>query len=204
LGGLRSIAQFAAAAATIGLAGVTTYMAIKIRQVAEATSSESGATVSLAQESKIDRELAWRPQLSLVDLHAEGEPGFQISQVRVKDAGGGPAIKCKVAIHQPQIWWLTPVGDLQVNSEVSGVGDPQPGICPDKVFKYVFHGVGGLSLPLAPELVILALTFWVANFGFPSSMLSSTRAIETTFVQKSPPVKCQRQRGLPSRLCFGR
>jgi len=55
---LGGIAQFAAAAATVGLAGVTAYMAVKTRQVAQATASESAATVSLAQEARNDRELA--------------------------------------------------------------------------------------------------------------------------------------------------
>ena len=142
-------------------------MAVKTRQVAQATASESAATVSLAQEARNDRELAWRPQLSLVDLHAEGEPGFLIFRVRVKNAGGGPAIKCKVAIRQPGSWWLVAVADLQVNSEGSGDGTPQPGARPDEVFKYVFQGAGGLSVPLWPELVILCSDVLGRQFRFP-------------------------------------
>ena len=48
-----------------------------------------------------------------------------------------------------------------------------------------------------------ALTFWVANSVFPSSILLRTSAIGTTFVQRSPSAKCQSRRGQPSRRCSG-
>jgi hypothetical protein len=165
---LGGIAQGLAALATVALALVTVSMANETREVAKAARDETAATISLAQEARNDRELAWRPQMSLVDIRlGDGVPPSPLIEVRVKNAGGGPAIKCKVAIRQPGRWWLIAVGDLQVNSEASGIGSPQSGARPDEVFTYVSQGAGGLSVPLTPELVILCSDVLGRQLRFP-------------------------------------
>lgn len=164
---LGGIAQFGAALGTVALALVTVRMANETREVAEATRIESAATVSLAEEARNDRELAWRPQMSLVGLDADSFGQKDRMRVQVKNAGGGPAIKCRVAIRRHPSWWLIPLGDLQVNSPAEADGFPLPGARPDTVFEYVFQGAGGLSVTLTPELVILCSDVLGRQFRFP-------------------------------------
>lgn len=163
---LGGIAQFAAAAATIGLAGVTTYMAIKTRQVAAATKDESAATVSLAQEAQRDRELAWRPQLSLVAFKAATYDKGERIQVEVKNAGGGPAIDCKVVVRRQEHWWLIRLGDIQVNSSGASDGGEQPTACPDEVFHYVSHGLIVVAAKQR-DMMILCSDVLGRRFRFP-------------------------------------
>jgi hypothetical protein len=136
------VAQLIAAAATISLAVVTAIMAIKTRDVAIETRKESGATQALATEAKRDRELAWRPQLSLVEFNVAGatEQTLFTSSFKIRNSGGGPAIDCRVAAHLPEdinFWWLTSLGDLPAGS-VSNVGNGSlhQGSTPYEIFDY--------------------------------------------------------------------
>jgi hypothetical protein len=84
---LGGIAQLIAAAATIGLAVVTTIMAIKTRDVAKQTQLESSATQSLAAEA-----------------------------ANILNTGSGPAIDVKLALRSPadvNIWSILYYRDLK-------------------------------------------------------------------------------------------
>ena len=112
------IAQLVAAAATVTLAGVTAWMAKRTHDVAEETKREARATQSLADEAPTDRELVWRPQLDLTACGVQMESGKFFA--KVFNAGGGPAIGCKVLVRLPDqinVWCLWAFGDIASRSE---------------------------------------------------------------------------------------
>ena len=164
---LGGIAQFVAAGATIALAAVTAYMAIKTRAVAEETKKESSATQSLAAEARRDRELAWRPQVSLLEFNVQApdQPLFT-STFKVRNAGGGPALDCRIAAHLPDnlnFWWLASVGDMAQGAETSGRGEMRPDAgMPYEIFDYETD-----VKPVVPDVMIFCTDVIGRRFRFP-------------------------------------
>ena len=122
------VAQILAAIATVGLATITARMATRTREMASetkaqahATKEEAKATRTLGDEAKFDRQLRWRPQLDLTVCWVDSNE----FRFRVFNAGGGPAIACKVLARQPDDinrWGLWVAGDIAPNSSTDERG----------------------------------------------------------------------------------
>jgi hypothetical protein len=161
------VAQLIAAGATVLLAAFTARMARRTHDVATETKKESAATISLANEAKTDRELAWRPQLALricdviVRNGVPGEFSFQIV-----NAGGAPGIGCMVLARLPQDishWGMWAVGDIGSGSTDLGIsrarGDGTP--CD------LFAEPSSMEIPRrTADAVISVVMCWVGALGF--------------------------------------
>lgn len=135
----------AVAVGTLLLAAVTAWMAF--------------ATTKLGTEAKEDRQLAYRPQLSLIDFARDpnttdpNAKGRDPRQAWVKNAGGGPAIGCHVVARVDHgdkgvDWWFIVLGDITAGKDskktrpvdngknLSGVMSPvvdKPSVTPELV-----------------------------------------------------------------------
>ncbi len=133
---LGGFAQIAAAVATVALAAITWRLATSTRDL-------SRDTKDLATEAETDRRLAWRPQLSVMfpglGLTLTGDPADM--ELRVLNAGGGPALNCKVIARWPggvTHWADWAVGDLMPTSSTDVVKATfRPGDTPDGAFSHV-------------------------------------------------------------------
>jgi hypothetical protein len=133
------IAELVAAGATLLLAAVTVVLASK-------AGKEAKATTVLATETRLDRELSFRP-FFVIEERAEMDIGSHSNPVmatvfRVRNVGTGPAIDVRFIARRAGTWWLdAPLAALGPG-EVSGVrrAPPQDRDLPD----------GLLELPQAP------------------------------------------------------
>lgn len=106
---LRNVLDSLVAAGTLSLAGVTAWLAFKTRDLArsaarqaQAASEEAEATNQLANEARRDRELIWRPILSVeVGSPTVGEHTYDEGDVRISNVGTGPALNCAYASWTP-------------------------------------------------------------------------------------------------------
>jgi hypothetical protein len=164
------VAQLLAALATIGLAWFTW-------RLARSTHALSRDTKALAVEAETDRELACRPQLSVIfpglGLGPTGDP--QDMHLQVLNAGGGPALSCKVVarcagdvVHTAT--WA--VGDL-VPSGSTGVVEAtfEPGGGPEGALEH-----SGSRPDRAPDLAIFCSDVLDRRWRFPVKLFGPTGA----------------------------
>jgi hypothetical protein len=86
--------SYAVAGATLVLAIFTAFMAGYTKRAAKAASDEAEATVKLVENAKQDRELTWRPWITVEDLN---EPSNHAAAkiITVRNMGSVP--RCAVS-----------------------------------------------------------------------------------------------------------
>jgi hypothetical protein len=131
------IAQLCAAGATVVLAIFTAVMAKRTHAVAKETHIEAGATATLVNETRIDRQLQWQPQMELSRFEVLENAGPAIPtftfKVSVRNNGAGPALQARVAVRTNESsmsnWALVSLGDVRPGDtakveELSVAGGP--------------------------------------------------------------------------------
>ena len=96
--------SYAVAGATLVLAIFTAVMAGYTKRAAKAASDEAEATVKLVESAKQDRELTWRPWITVEDLN-NPETHAQPKMITVRNMGVGPALRCLYMTNQPRGEW---------------------------------------------------------------------------------------------------
>ena len=200
---LGGFAQIAAAVATIALAAITWRLAMSTRDL-------SRDTKDLATEAETDRRLAWRPQLSVMfpdlGLTQTGAPGDM--ELRVLNAGGGPALNCKVIARWPgrvTHWTDWAVGDLVPSGSTDALKATfRQGDSPDGAFS-------NAGSP-APDVAIFCSDILNRRWRFLAKMIYGsddnwsigTTATWTIFSgEEAPPGGSPDQRWSQSPLLFG-
>jgi hypothetical protein len=130
-------AELAVAVGTLALAGVTAWMVKGTREGVRNTLREAIATENLAAEARTDRQLAWRPQLELMDYHHEpqaaeltmqgyGTPDFSF---HVRSTGAGPALQVVAITREVENigrWCIVGIGDLRPGDKREADGELWP------------------------------------------------------------------------------
>jgi hypothetical protein len=149
------VAEILAAIATVFLAARTSLMARETR--------------ALADEARKDRELAYRPHLSLVYFSAlTGDP--HSAKVQIKNVGAGAAIDTRVAVCDPgdaNRWWHIPLGELKSGDHGPAIEGKSPS--GDPVPRSIFAEIAGTSPSLRPELVMKCSDVLGNRYRFPVS-----------------------------------
>jgi hypothetical protein len=89
--------SYAVAGATLVLAIFTAVMAYYAKREAE-------ATVKLVENAKQDRELTWRPWIT-VEVVRDPSSGGEPKSITVRNMGVGPALRCLYLTRQPRNEW---------------------------------------------------------------------------------------------------
>ena len=121
-------AELAVAVGTLTLAGVTAFMVRRTGEGVRNTLREAIATENLAAEARTDRQLAWRPQLELLDYRHEPRATDPLAKgygaadfyFHVRSTGAGPALQVVAMaweIENTSRWCIVGVGDLRPGDE---------------------------------------------------------------------------------------
>ena len=135
--GVAAVATIYLATKTRALARDTKELAIKTADVAvqtakaaDAATDEAAATLQLAEESRLQRDLAWQPLLK-AEVQSGLASGDKITlTVKLTNIGRGPALDCVyVARDESNRWCRTFPGHLGADEPVvsradSGTGEP--------------------------------------------------------------------------------
>jgi hypothetical protein len=163
------VAQLVAAAATVGLAGVTAAMAIRTHEVAKETKGlvgvslrEAQATEALAIEARTDRQLAWLPQLELVRYtHPPNSFGFE-----VRNTGPGPALRVVCMAREMENigkWAIVHMGDFRPGELKEEDGRLWTGV---GAVISPFEGIPGLTSADVVTIVLLCSDVLGRRFRF--------------------------------------
>ena len=137
-------AEIAAAFGTFGLAAITARLAHLTRKAvstsedaveaanrtAQAAKEGADATKSLAMEAQTDRELAWRPYLTIeLTRDQTGGEAKWTEDVTIVNIGTGPAIECGYFVYRKNSWANLAGFSIRAGSQhdLSGVAGAPPG-----------------------------------------------------------------------------
>jgi hypothetical protein len=110
----------ASAVGTLSLAAVGTATWRQNRALIKAATDEASASNVLVAETVKDRELQWEPWPSVRWIGSKIGTGGPISEIELINAGGGPAIACRLVVKQDgNNGWVSPARDIPAGSAVS-------------------------------------------------------------------------------------
>jgi hypothetical protein len=101
---------------TQGMAVATEEMARQTKIAAEAGVTEATATVRLAEEARLDRELSWSPYLVRTGTNETDR------WVGIENVGRGPALRCFYFAcdpHKVSTWWYVKLPAIQSGGSVN-------------------------------------------------------------------------------------
>ncbi|SRR6266851_2087362 len=99
---------------TASVAEATRLLAEETKAIAAATRDEAEATLAVVKETERDRDLQWRPALSVILWRSQGNI---VNELEIVNAGGGPAIGVRYLVRDGRRWAMLAARDIPAGGQ---------------------------------------------------------------------------------------